>query len=76
VEAGDLGNLPVAPDEELLRLKAMAEGSKPFEPSGLWDKLSALDLPEIKKLPARERLGVGYYTAAQLRVDALKGAES
>ncbi|MCA1620442.1 MAG: hypothetical protein LC795_14255 [Acidobacteria bacterium] len=57
-------------DEELKRLRAMAEGSKPFEPSGLWDKLSALDWSEIKKLPARERLGVGYYTAAQPRVDA------
>jgi hypothetical protein len=59
-------------DEELKRLRAMAEGSKPFERSGLWDKLSALDWPEIKKLPARERLGLGYYTAAQRRVEALK----
>lgn len=59
-------------DEELKRLRAMAEGSKPFESSGLWDKLSALEWSEIKKLPPRERLGVGYYTAAQRRVEALK----
>lgn len=59
-------------DEELKRLRAIAEGSKPFERSGLWDKLSALDWPEVKKLPARERLGLGYYTAAQRRVEALR----
>ena len=59
-------------DAELQRLRAMAEGAKPFEPSGLWDKLSALDWSEIKKLPARARLGIGYYTAAQRRVEALK----
>lgn len=59
-------------DEELRRLRAMAEGSKPFEPSGLWDKLAALGWSEIKKLPARERLGVGYYTAAQRRVEVMR----
>lgn len=59
-------------DEELLRLRAMAEGSKRFERSGLWERLAALDLREIKKLPARERLGVGYYVAAQRRVESLK----
>jgi hypothetical protein len=30
-------------DAELLRLRAMAEGSKPFTPSGLWARLAALD---------------------------------
>ena len=59
-------------DEELMRLRAMAEGTKPFEPSGLWHKLSALDWSELKKLPARERLGVGYYTAARRRAESLK----
>jgi hypothetical protein len=59
-------------DAELLRLRAMAEGSKPFEASGLWEKMSALDWSEIKKLPPRERLGVGYYTAAKRRVESLK----
>lgn len=59
-------------DEELKRLRAMAEGAKPFERSGLWDKLSALDWLELKKLPARECLGLGYYTAAQRRFEALK----
>lgn len=59
-------------DEELKRLRAMAEGSKPFERSGLWDRLSALDYKEIMKLPARERLGVGYYTAARRRVESLR----
>jgi hypothetical protein len=58
-------------DEELRRLRAMAEGSKPFTESGLWERLAALDLREIKRLPARERLGVGYYTAAQRRVASL-----
>jgi hypothetical protein len=50
-------------DAELQRLRAMAEGSKAFERSGLWERLAALDLKEIEKLPPRERLGVGYYTA-------------
>jgi hypothetical protein len=59
-------------DAELQHLRAMAEGSKPFVRSGLWDKLSALGWEEIKKLPARERLGVGYYTAAQRRMGSLK----
>jgi hypothetical protein len=59
-------------DAELQRLRAMAEGSKPFVRSGLWDRLSAMEWAEIKKLPARERLGVGYYTAAQRRVESLK----
>lgn len=61
-------------DAELQRLRAMAEGTKPFERSGLWERLAALDWSEIKKLPARERLGVGYYTAAQRRVEALREA--
>jgi hypothetical protein len=59
-------------DSELQRLRAMAEGAKLFERSGLWDRLAALDWSELKKLPARERLGVGYYTAAQRRVESLK----
>jgi hypothetical protein len=59
-------------DEELRRLRAMAEGSKPFEASGLWERLAALDLREIQKLPARERLGVGYYTAAKRRAESLR----
>ena len=59
-------------DEELQRLRAMAEGAKPFERSGLWDRLAALDWSEIKKLPARERLGVGYYTAALRRLESLR----
>ena len=40
-------------DEELKRLRAMAEGSKPIAPSGLWERLAALDLREIRRLPAR-----------------------
>ncbi|MFL6283571.1 MAG: hypothetical protein ACJ74Q_10570 [Pyrinomonadaceae bacterium] len=59
-------------DAELKRLRAMAEGSKPFEESGLWSKLAALPWAEIKKLPARERLGVGYFEAARRRVESLK----
>ena len=59
-------------DEELKGLRAMAEGSRPFEESGLWERLSALDLKEIKLLPARERLGVGYYTTARRRAVQLK----
>jgi hypothetical protein len=61
-------------DEDLLRLRAMAEGTKPFERSVLWERLSALDRSELKKLPARERLSVGYYTAAQRRVESLREA--
>jgi len=59
-------------DEELKGLRAMAEGSRPFEESGLWERLSALDLKEIKLLRARERLGVGYYTTARRRAAQLK----
>ena len=59
-------------DQELKRLRAMAEGSKPFERSGLWERLAALDLKEIQQLPPRERLGVGYYTAAQRRDKQLR----
>lgn len=52
-------------DEELRRLRAMADGSKPLIVSGLWERLAALNLKELMKLPPRERLGVGYYTAAK-----------
>ena len=61
-------------DGELLRLRAMADGSRKFEESGLWERLAALDLKEIKALPPRERLGVGYYTAARRRAESLKAA--
>ena len=60
-------------DEELKRLRAMAEGTKPFESSGLWEKLCALDPKEIVRLPPRECLGVGYYEAAKRRAESLKG---
>jgi hypothetical protein len=59
-------------DEELQRLRAMAEGKRDFEESGLWKRLSALPLKEIMALPPRERLGVGYYTAARRRVAQLR----
>jgi hypothetical protein len=59
-------------DAELKRLRAMAEGKQPFEASGLWEKLAALPWAEIKKLPARERLGIGYFEAARRRVESLK----
>ncbi len=52
-------------DKELLVLKAMAQGSKPFRPIKRWEDLAALDLKEFMKLPARDRLGVGYYTRAR-----------
>jgi hypothetical protein len=60
-------------DDELKRLRAQAEGLKPFEPSGLWEKLAALPWAEIKKLPARERLGIGYFEAARRRAESLRG---
>lgn len=61
-------------DEELKRLRAMADGSKPFDPSGcgLWERLSALDLREFMKLPARERLAVGYFQAGRRRAEQLR----
>jgi hypothetical protein len=59
-------------DEELLGLRTMAEGSEPFEASGLWERLASLGLKEIMKLPPRERLGVGYYTAAHRHDNLLK----
>jgi hypothetical protein len=63
-------------DEELLRLRAMAEGSKPFKSSGLWERLAAMEPREVLKLPPRERLGVGYYEAARRRVEALREARA
>ena len=59
-------------DEELLRLKAMANGEKPFKSSGLWERLAALELKELKRLPPRERLGVGYYECARRRVEQMR----
>jgi hypothetical protein len=59
-------------DEELKALRAMAEGTKPFRASRLWDKLSAMPWSEIKKMPPRERLGIGYYEAARRRVASLQ----
>ena len=60
-------------DAELLRLRAMAEGSKPFESSGLWERLAAMEPKEVLRLPPRERLGVGYYMAAKRRAAQMKG---
>ena len=59
-------------DDELLRLRGMAEGSKPFKTAPLWERLAALDLKEIMRLSPRERLGVGYYEAARRRREQLK----
>jgi hypothetical protein len=59
-------------DAELKTLRAMAEGSKPFNVSGLWERLAALDMKEFWKLPPRERLAVGYYQTAKRRVESLK----
>lgn len=59
-------------DEELKLLRAQADGSKPFTASGLWERLAALDLKKFRQLPARERLGVGYYTAAKRRAASLQ----
>jgi len=58
-------------DNELKRLRAMADGSRPFEESRLWEALAAKDLKEIYGLPPRERLGVGYYLAAKRRAAVL-----
>ena len=59
-------------DSELLRLRSMAEGTKKFEENGLWEKLASLPWAEIKKLPSRERLGIGYYEAGRRRAESLK----
>lgn len=61
-------------DEEFLRLRAMAEGRRDFEESRPLERLAAKDWGEFKKLPARERLAVGYYQTAKSR--AAKGQES
>jgi hypothetical protein len=60
-------------DAELKALRAQAEGSKPFRRSGLWERLAGLDLKEFYKLPARERLAVGYYQTAKRRAETLQG---
>ncbi len=54
-------------DDEIKRLRAMADGSRPFEPAPLWERLAALDWRELKRLDARTRLGCGYYLAAKRR---------
>jgi hypothetical protein len=54
-------------DTELQRLRAMAEGKLGFEESRLLEQLAAKDWSEFKKLPARERLAVGYYQTAKTR---------
>lgn len=60
-------------DEELKRLRAMAEGRLPFEASRLWERLAAEDMEKPYTLPAYERLGVGYYVTARRRAESLKG---
>jgi hypothetical protein len=55
----------IVEDEELKALRAMAEGSKPFEEIVLWEETAALDWKDLKKLDARTRLALGYYTAAK-----------
>lgn len=62
----------IVEDEELKALRAMADGSKPFKVSGLYERLAALDLKEFYKLPARERLAVGYYQSGKRRAEALQ----
>jgi hypothetical protein len=59
-------------DAELKRLRAMAEGSRKFETSGLYERLSALDLKEFYKLDAHTRLAVGYYQTARRKAEALQ----
>lgn len=59
-------------DSELKRLRAMAKGSKPFKSSRKWERLAALDLKEFWKLPARERLAVGYYQTARRCAETLR----
>jgi hypothetical protein len=58
-------------DEDLKDLRAMADGSKSFRESPLWERLAALDLREFMKLPARERLAVGYYQTGKRRAASL-----
>jgi hypothetical protein len=57
----------IVEDEELKALRAMADGSKPFEEIAQWEEVAALDWEELKKLAARTRLAVGYYEAARRR---------
>lgn len=61
-------------DDELKRLRAMADGSRPFERIGLWEKLASKEWTEIKKLPARERLAIGYYESGRRRAESLQEA--
>ena len=59
-------------DEELKALRATADGSKPFEVIGLWERLGEQDWSELKKLPARERLALGYYMAGKRRAEQMR----
>jgi hypothetical protein len=56
-------------DRELKRLRSMADGSKPFKRSPMWERLASLELKEFWKLSARERLAVGYYQTARRRAE-------
>jgi hypothetical protein len=60
-------------DAELKRLRAIADGSRAFKSSGLWERLAAMEPKEVLKLPPRERLGVGYYEAAKRRAALMRG---
>jgi hypothetical protein len=61
-------------DAELKHLRAVAEGSKPFRKIALWEKLGEKDWSELKKLPPRERLALGYYQAGKRHAESLKVA--
>lgn len=58
---------PLVEDKELKRLREMALGARAYRRLTKWEELAALPLKEIMCLPARERLGVGYYTCARQR---------
>lgn len=57
----------IVEDGELKTLRAMAEGARPFKELSEWEEVAALDFAELRKLPARERLAVGYYVLARSR---------
>jgi hypothetical protein len=54
-------------DEELRALRAMADGSAPFQESPVWEEIAALEWCELKMLDARTRLALGYYATAKSR---------
>jgi len=59
--------------DELMELKAQAEGARPFRRSRLFDKLAeCVGSKEYWSWTPQQRLSLGYYLAAERRFESLR----